>query len=60
MLSQTFIEIDHEWALFYEYSVSQIYFKLASIPKNRSSNFLRFTTKYNTLISFGKGRISAD
>ena len=37
-----FLKIDHEYVLFSESSVSHIYFDLASISKNRSSNFRGF------------------
>ena len=36
-------KIDHVKVIFSESSVSQIYFELTSIKKNRSSNFQGFT-----------------
>ena len=42
MLLLAFIKIDHEYVLFSEFSVSQTYFELASISKNRRLNFRGF------------------
>ena len=39
MLLSTAIKIDHEWALFSEANVFQIYLELRSILKNQCFNF---------------------
>ena len=49
MFLLTVIKTYHRYVLFSEFSVSQIYFELASISKNWSSNFSRF---YCTLRGF--------